>query len=42
MADTAWYMPEMNVLVAASDFSTQSDQPLMKNIRVRVTPSRQG
>ncbi|HWD78051.1 MAG TPA: molybdopterin dinucleotide binding domain-containing protein, partial [Kribbella sp.] len=35
----AGYMPEMNVLVAASDYSTQSDQPLMKNIMVRVTPS---
>jgi molybdopterin-dependent oxidoreductase alpha subunit len=35
----AGYMPEMNVLVAASDYSTQSSQPLMKNIRVRVAPS---
>jgi anaerobic selenocysteine-containing dehydrogenase len=35
----AGYMPEMNVLVAASDYSTQSDQPLMKNIPVRVVPS---
>ncbi|MDN3028554.1 FdhF/YdeP family oxidoreductase [Streptomyces sp. S.PB5] len=34
----AGYMPEMNVLVAASDYSTQSNQPLMKNIKVRVTP----
>jgi anaerobic selenocysteine-containing dehydrogenase len=36
--NSAGYMPEMNVLVAANDYSTQSDQPLMKNIRIRVTP----
>ena len=35
----AGYMPEMNVLVAASDYSSQSNQPLMKNIKVRVAPS---
>jgi molybdopterin-dependent oxidoreductase alpha subunit len=35
----AGYMPEMNVLVAASDYSSQSNQPLMKNIRVHVAPS---
>ena len=35
----AGYMPEMNVLVAASDYSSQSNQPLMKNIRVQVAPS---
>lgn len=35
----AGYMPEMNALIAASDYSTQSNQPLMKNIKVRVTPS---
>jgi anaerobic selenocysteine-containing dehydrogenase len=40
--NAAGYMPEMNVLVAADDYSSQSDQPLMKNIRVRVTPSGQG
>ncbi|WP_371402871.1 FdhF/YdeP family oxidoreductase [Kribbella sp. NBC_00662] len=40
--NAAGYMPEMNVLVAANDYSSQSDQPLMKNIRVRVTPSGQG
>jgi len=34
----AGYMPEMNVLIAASDYSSQSNQPLMKNIRVRVAP----
>jgi hypothetical protein len=32
-------MPEMNVLIAASDYSRQSNQPLMKNIKVRVVPS---
>ncbi|GAA1228812.1 FdhF/YdeP family oxidoreductase [Prauserella halophila] len=35
----AGYMPEMNGLIGAADYSTQSDQPLMKNVRVRVTPS---
>ncbi|MFE6895168.1 FdhF/YdeP family oxidoreductase [Streptomyces sp. NPDC057694] len=35
----AGYMPEMNVLIAASDYSTQSKQPLMKNIKVRIAPS---
>ncbi len=37
----AGYMPEMNVLIAASDYSSQSNQPLMKNIKVRVAPSAQ-
>ncbi|TQL67999.1 molybdopterin-dependent oxidoreductase alpha subunit [Nocardioides albertanoniae] len=32
----AGYMPEMNVLVGWADYSIQSDQPLMKNLRVRV------
>lgn len=35
----AGYMPEMNVLIGAKDYSTQSDQPLMKSIRVRIAPS---
>ncbi|MGO4455566.1 FdhF/YdeP family oxidoreductase [Arthrobacter sp. RAF14] len=35
----AGYMPEMNVLIGLADYSTQSDQPLMKNVKVRVTPS---
>ncbi|MDT5139433.1 MAG: hypothetical protein QOD58_3695 [Mycobacterium sp.] len=35
----AGYMPEMNVLIAASDYSSQSSQPLMKNIKVRVALS---
>lgn len=38
----AGYLPEMNVPVAASDYSRRSDQPLMKNIRVRVAPSAEG
>ncbi|WP_245826066.1 FdhF/YdeP family oxidoreductase [Kocuria massiliensis] len=35
----AGYMPEMNVLIGIEDYSTQSEQPLMKNIRVTVEPS---
>lgn len=35
----AGYMPEMNVLVGWADYSTQSDQPLMKNLRVKIAPS---
>ncbi|MDF0528722.1 FdhF/YdeP family oxidoreductase [Tsukamurella sp. 8F] len=35
----AGYMPEMNALVGIADYSTQSDQPLMKNLRVRVAKS---
>lgn len=35
----AGYMPEMNVLIGAADYSAQSDQPLAKSIHVRVTPS---
>ena len=35
----AGYMPELNVLIGHSDFSAQSDQPLMKSIQVTVTPS---
>ncbi|MFB7510685.1 FdhF/YdeP family oxidoreductase, partial [Streptomyces broussonetiae] len=35
----AGYMPEMNVLVALCDFSEQSDQPLMKHLRVTIAPS---
>lgn len=33
----AGYMPEMNVLIGIADYSTQSDQPLMKNVKVTVT-----
>ncbi|MFD8723512.1 FdhF/YdeP family oxidoreductase [Streptomyces sp. NPDC059629] len=32
----AGYMPEMNVLCAVGDYSPQSDQPLMKHIKVTV------
>ncbi|MFD5068693.1 FdhF/YdeP family oxidoreductase [Streptomyces sp. NPDC058369] len=35
----AGYMPEMNVLCALVDYSTQSDQPLMKHVKVTITPS---
>ncbi|MFE3101613.1 FdhF/YdeP family oxidoreductase [Nocardia tengchongensis] len=35
----AGYMPEMNVLCAIGDFSTQSDQPIMKNLTVRIERS---
>jgi anaerobic selenocysteine-containing dehydrogenase len=37
----AGYMPELNVLCAASDYSLQSDQPLMKHLKVEVVPSPQ-
>lgn len=33
------YMPEMNALIGIADYSTQSDQPLMKNVAVRVSRS---
>ncbi|MGL3806679.1 FdhF/YdeP family oxidoreductase [Paeniglutamicibacter sp. R2-26] len=36
----AGYMPEMNVLCAIGDYSTQSDQPIMKHVRVTITRSR--
>ncbi|MGV0771109.1 FdhF/YdeP family oxidoreductase [Mycobacterium syngnathidarum] len=35
----AGYMPEMNVLCAIGDYSTQSDQPIMKNVKVTVERS---
>ncbi|MFE6871549.1 FdhF/YdeP family oxidoreductase [Kitasatospora sp. NPDC057692] len=38
----AGYMPEMNVLCAIGDHSTQSDQPIMKHLKVTVTPARVG
>ena len=37
----AGYMPEMNVLVGIKDYSEQSDQPLMKNLKVTITRSKQ-
>ncbi len=33
------YMPELNVLCAIGDYSAQSDQPLMKQVLIEVTPS---
>ncbi|MFB7911030.1 FdhF/YdeP family oxidoreductase [Kitasatospora sp. NPDC056076] len=35
----AGYMPELNVLCAIGDHSTQSDQPIMKHLKVTVTKS---
>ncbi|WP_336081940.1 FdhF/YdeP family oxidoreductase [Nocardia sp. SSK8] len=35
----AGYMPELNVLCAIGDFSTQSDQPIMKNLTVVIERS---
>nr|WP_097257697.1 FdhF/YdeP family oxidoreductase [Streptomyces sp. Ag109_G2-15] len=35
----AGYMPEMNVLCALGDYSTQSDQPLMKHVKVTIEPA---
>ncbi|MEV6110457.1 FdhF/YdeP family oxidoreductase [Streptomyces sp. NPDC051940] len=40
----AGYMPEMNVLIALCDYSTQSDQPIMKHAHVTIsatTPTSQ-
>lgn len=39
VGSAAGYMPEMNALLSVTDFSTQSDQPIMKNIFVKVAPS---
>lgn len=36
----AGYMPELNVLCAIGDYSTQSDQPIMKNVKVRIERSQ--
>jgi molybdopterin-dependent oxidoreductase alpha subunit len=35
----AGYMPELNVLCGIADFSTQSEQPVMKHLVVEVTPA---
>ncbi|MFB7215245.1 FdhF/YdeP family oxidoreductase [Streptomyces sp. NPDC056255] len=35
----AGYMPEMNVLCALGDYSTQSDQPIMKHVNVTIGPA---
>jgi anaerobic selenocysteine-containing dehydrogenase len=37
--NAARYMPELNVLCPIGDYSAQSDQPLMKHLTVRITPS---
>lgn len=31
----------MNVLIASGDYSAQSDQPLMKSIKVHIAPAEQ-
>ncbi|MFG2693423.1 FdhF/YdeP family oxidoreductase [Kitasatospora sp. NPDC048407] len=35
----AGYMPEMNVLCALGDYSSQSDQPIMKHLNVVISPA---
>ncbi|MHB9849143.1 FdhF/YdeP family oxidoreductase [Streptomyces krungchingensis] len=35
----AGYMPELNVLISAADFSEQSNQPLMKHLDVTIKPT---
>ncbi|MFD8596645.1 FdhF/YdeP family oxidoreductase [Kitasatospora sp. NPDC059646] len=35
----AGYMPEMNVLCALGDYSSQSDQPIMKHLNVVIDPA---
>jgi molybdopterin-dependent oxidoreductase alpha subunit len=40
--NAAGYMPEMNVLCPAGDYSAQSGQPLMKHLRVRVRKAGSG
>ncbi|MDT5201436.1 MAG: hypothetical protein QOH34_2958 [Mycobacterium sp.] len=37
--NAAGYMPELNVLCPIGDFSAQSDQPLMKHLKVRIVAS---
>ncbi|MET9328831.1 FdhF/YdeP family oxidoreductase [Tsukamurella sp. NPDC003166] len=39
VGSAAGYMPEMNALIGIADYSTQSDQPLMKNVAVRLAKS---
>jgi molybdopterin-dependent oxidoreductase alpha subunit len=38
----AGYMPEMNVLIGIADYSAQSDQPLMKHLKVTISRSERG
>ncbi|MFE0748108.1 FdhF/YdeP family oxidoreductase [Gordonia sp. NPDC058843] len=40
--NAAGYMPELNVLCPIGDYSTQSGQPLMKHLTVRITPADVG
>jgi hypothetical protein len=35
-------MPELNVLCGIADYSTQSGQPITKNLVVEITPSQNG
>ncbi|WP_078858621.1 FdhF/YdeP family oxidoreductase [Streptomyces sp. NRRL F-2799] len=35
----AGYMPELNQLISISDYSAQSDQPLMKQLNVTIEPA---
>ena len=37
--NAAGYMPELNVLCPIGDYSTQSGQPLMKHLTVKITPA---
>jgi molybdopterin-dependent oxidoreductase alpha subunit len=37
--NAAGYMPELNVLCPIGDYSSQSDQPLMKHLKVQVVAS---
>jgi molybdopterin-dependent oxidoreductase alpha subunit len=37
--NAAGYMPELNVLCPLGDYSSQSDQPLMKHLLVEIVPS---
>jgi molybdopterin-dependent oxidoreductase alpha subunit len=37
--NTAGYMPELNVLCPIGDYSAQSDQPLMKHLKVQIVAS---
>lgn len=39
VGSAAGYMPEMNALMSVTDFSPQSDQPLMKSIQIKVALS---
>ncbi|HEX3611074.1 MAG TPA: FdhF/YdeP family oxidoreductase [Sporichthyaceae bacterium] len=40
--NVAGYMPELNALCPIGDFSSQSEQPLTKHIKVRIVPSHVG